>query len=293
MSVYETLENQRKEIVKKRRIYRLFFVLLLILAVLMFFILPFISVILGIVAFVLIFISENKVNEFQKTFKETIVKKLLDEELENYQYDQIGGIDLSEIINVGIYERPDRHHLEDYISSSYNNVKYEMCDAKFEERYIVEVNGRREVRYKTYFQGRIIKIDYNKDLNTLIKIIEGNPQGLNVRGLTKISTESIEFNKKYKTYVSNQESAFYYLTPLMIQKLLELEKLFSGTIQYSITSDAMYIFINNSGDSLEVNIKKPIDENQLEIIKSQILLANSIINEFNLDKNKFNKEITI
>ena len=79
----------------------------------------------------------------------------------------------------------------------------------------------------------------------------------------------------------------------MIQKLIELEKLFKGTIQYSINTDAMYVFINNSGDSLEVKINKPINEAQLSVIKSQILLASSIINELNLDKAKFNKEITI
>jgi hypothetical protein len=293
MNVYESLELERKELMKKRRIFTLVFVLLLILAIFMFFLVPAIGIILFIAALIIIAISESKVSVFRKNFKNTVIKKLLDDELGEYTYEQYSGIALNEILNVGIYERPDRYHFEDYISSSYNDIKYEMCDAQFEERYYVNVDGKREVRYNTYFKGRIIKLDYNRNLNINIKVIEGHPQGLNLRGLSKIETESIEFNRKYDTYVSDKEQVYYYLTPLMIQKLLELEKLFKGTIQYSINSDAMYVFINNSGDSLELNVNKPIDEVQLNIIRSQILLASSIINELNLDKTKFNKEINI
>ena len=293
MNLYESLELERKELIKKRRIFTLIFVLTLILAIFMFFLAPVIGIILFLVAIIILAVSESKVSVFRKNFKDTVIKKILDDELGQYTYDAHSGIALNEILRVGMYERPDRYHLEDYIASSYNDVKYEMCDAHFEERYYVNVDGKREVRYNTYFKGRIIKLDYNRDLKTTIKIVEGHPQGLNVRGLSKVETESIEFNKKYDTYASDKEQVYYYLTPLMIQKLLELEKLFKGTIQYSINSDAMYVFINNSGDSLELNIKKPINETQLAVIKSQILLASSIINELNLDKTKFNKEINI
>jgi hypothetical protein len=293
MNVFEELEQQRLEVVKKRRISILILVLSLVLGFLLMMVLPFLGIPFIIAGIIIFAISESKVSSFRRKFKEIVVKKILDQELGEYTYNQYAGIPLNEIISVGIYDSPDRYDLEDYIQSSYNEVRYEMCDATFEERYYVTVDGKREVRYRMYFKGRIIKLDYKRDLNTTIKIIEGSPQGLNLRGLTKVETESIEFNKKYKTYVSNKENVFYYLTPVMIQKLMELEKLFKGTIQYSITSDAMYIFINNSGDSLEVNLNRPIDDTQLNIIKSQILLASTIINEFNLDKTKFNKEISI
>lgn len=293
MNVFEELEQQRLEVVKKRRISILILVLSLVLGFLLMMVLPFLGIPFIIAGIIIFAISESKVSSFRRKFKEIVVKKILDQELGEYTYNQYAGIPLNEIISVGIYDSPDRYDLEDYIQSSYNEVRYEMCDATFEERYYVTVDGKREVRYRTYFKGRIIKLDYKRDLNTTIKIIEGSPQGLNLRGLTKVETESIEFNKKYKTYVSNKENVFYYLTPVMIQKLMELEKLFKGTIQYSITSDAMYVFINNSGDSLEVNLNRPIDDTQLNIIKSQILLASTIINEFNLDKTKFNKEISI
>lgn len=293
MNVYENLEKERKEIVKKRRIFTLIFVLLLILGFLMIFFISEVGIIFFIAGIVVIAISESKVSTFKKSFKNIVIKRLLDEELGNYTYNPYGGIDLSEILSVGVYDRPDRYHFEDYVSSSYNEIKYSMCDADFEERYYVTVNGRREVRYRTYFRGRILKLDYNRNIRTIIKIIEGHPQGLNLRGLTKVETESIEFNKKFNTYTSDKENIYYFITPLMIQKLLELEKLFKGTIQYAVMPDALYVFINNSGDSFELNLNKPIDEKQLEIIKSQILLPSSIINELNLDKNKFNKEISI
>ena len=52
--------------------------------------------------------------------------------------------------------------------------------------------------------------------------------------------------------------------------------------------DNLYILINNNGDSLEVNISKPLDHKQLERIRADILIGASIINEFRMDSDKFN-----
>ena len=91
--------------------------------------------------------------------------------------------------------------------------------------------------------------------------------------------------------VGGVEREYYFLTPVMIMKLLEIEKLFKGTIQFVLNSDCFYVFINNSGDSLEFSMKRPIDENFINILKSQINLASAIINELKLDTEKFNENI--
>ncbi len=74
----------------------------------------------------------------------------------------------------------------------------------------------------------------------------------------------------------------------MIQKMLELEKMYVGGIYYAVMHDNLYILINNNGDSLEVNISKPLDHKQLERIRADILIGASIINEFRMDSDKFN-----
>ena len=158
MNVFEELEQQRLEVVKKRRISILILVLSLVLGFLLMMVLPFLGIPFIIAGIIIFAISESKVSSFRRKFKEIVVKKILDQELGEYTYNQYAGIPLNEIISVGIYDSPDRYDLEDYIQSSYNEVRYEMCDATFEERYYVTVDGKREVRYRTYFKGRIIKL---------------------------------------------------------------------------------------------------------------------------------------
>ena len=234
-----------------------------------------------------------KKRNFRINFKQNVIIGLINQELgPDAKYYSNSGIDLNEIYHLGVYQYPDRWHLEDHIISSYNGINYEMCDAHFEERHVTrDSKGNRRVTYVTYFKGRIIKIDFKRNINFAMKIIEGHPLGLNVRGFKQLETEVIDFNKKYNTYVTDSETGYYFLTPVMIMKLLEIEKLFKGTIQFVLNSDCFYVFINNSGDSLEFSMKRPIDENFINILKSQINLASAIINELKLDTEKFNENI--
>lgn len=248
-----------------------------------------------IVGIVLICVSSVSKNSFLKNIKENVLGTIIKSELgEEAVYQSNSGINLTEIIRLGVYQSPDRYHLEDHISCSYNGVAYELCDAIFEERHVTrDSKGNRRVTYEKYFAGRVIKIDFKKAMTYKMKVIEGHPRGLNTHGYEKLETELIEFNKKYDTYVNDKEQAYYYLTPVMLQKLLELEKLFKGTIQYVMNGDCFYVLINNNTDSLEFSISKPIDEKMLNVIRSQINIGATIINEFGLDLDKFNKNVEI
>lgn len=242
---------------------------------------------------ILMILAFSYKKNFDLKFKMTVISSLIKEELgADAKYNPTGGINLDSIMKHKMYESPDRWHMEDYIQSSYNDVEYSMCDARFEERHVrYDSKGNRHVDYDVYFSGRIICIQLNRDLNTRLKIVEGHPRGFNKQGMEKFETELIDFNKKYDTYVNDKEMAFYMLTPVMLQKLLELEKLFKGTIQYSFDDNNFMIFINNSGNSLEISLNKKLDEKNLEIYRGQIRLAATIINEFKLDSDKFQKEL--
>ena len=236
-----------------------------------------------------------KKSKFTNTMKDRIISQMIISELgTNAQYYKNSGINLNEIYNLGIYQYPDRWHLEDHIIAEYNGIPYEMCDAVFEERHVTrDSKGNRRVTYIKYFAGRIIKIDFKRNIDFAMKVIEGHPKGLRVNGYTGIETEVIDFNKKYNTYVTDKEKAFYFLTPVMIMKLLEIEKLFKGTIQFVLNGDCFYVFINNNTDSLEFSIKRPIDDKLINIIRSQITIGAAIINELKLDTDKFNEEVKI
>ena len=288
----DDLELQRKKIKKSNLIRTLIGVpILLISIVLGLYTDQLFIVFIGIIVFViLIVINELKKSEFTKHFKENIVKRLIQEELgADAIYEQKGGIDLLEISLLRCAQSPDRYDLSDHIISNYNGIPYEVCDAHFEERKVYyDLKGNRQVRYDTYFKGRIIKIDFKRDLNIIMKIVNQGPLGFSSEGLNKFETEVIDFNKKFKCYVDNTENGFYILTPIFIQKLMELEKMFRGGLVLAFKNNNLYVLINDSGDSLEVSFSKPLNGEQIERIRGEIILPATIINEFRIDDDKFN-----
>ena len=288
----EELELERKTIKRKNTIAILIGVGVFILSIILAFATEFIGLMfIGFIA-VIIIVVVTSVNsgKYKSKFKDIIVKKLIKEELGvDAYYDPNGGINLGELNSLRFASYPDRYHLSDYISCSYNGVPYELCDCHFEERRVTrDSKGNRQVTYITYFRGRAIKIDFQRDLNIQMKIVNQGPMGFSAEGLNKFETEVIEFNKRFKCYVDNTENGFYILTPVFIQKLMELEKKFKGGLVVIFKHNNLYVLINDSRDTLEVSINKPVNGEQIERIRGEILLPATIINEFRIDDDKFN-----
>lgn len=289
-SSLDSLEQERKKIQKDSRIGYLIAGVLIIIGIGLFFLFPPLTFVFVIFSIVVIVITASKVSKFKKSFKEVVVKKLIQDELGiDAVYQMNGGLPIEEINSLQVASKPDRYHTEDYISCTYNGIPYYMCDCTLEERVVThDAHGNRHESYQTYFKGRVIKIDFKRDLNIELRVVNQPTQGFRTNHLTCFETEVIDFNKKFKCYASTKEDGFYILTPFMIQKMLELEQMYRGGIYYIFTQGNLYILINNSGDSLEVSITKPLDENQLNRIKSDILIGASIINEFRIDSDKYN-----
>lgn len=287
---FEELEKERKSIYKKCRLGYVLAGLLVVIGIATFFLIPFLVIIFILIAIVIIIVTSSKTNQFKKKFKEIVVKKMVKEELgSDAVYKINGGIPISEINSLKIASDPDRYSTEDYISCTYNGVPYQMCDCTLEERHVThDSDGHEQVSYRTYFKGRVIKIDFQRDLNIELKVVNHPTQGFKYKPLIAVETEVIEFNKKFKSYATSKEDAFYILTPMMIQKMLELEKMYTGGMYFVFAKGNLYVLINNSGDSLEIHLSKPLDEKQIERIKSDILIGASIINEFRMDADKYN-----
>ncbi|MDE7263716.1 MAG: DUF3137 domain-containing protein [Anaeroplasmataceae bacterium] len=286
----EELELERKKIYRKNKISYALAGVLFVLGIVIFIFVHFAGFIFFILAIVVILIVVPEVQRFKKKFKEQVVKKLIKEELGvEAIYKMKGGISINEINSLKIASTPDRSHTEDYISCTYNGIPYEMCDCTLEEEVVTyDSNGNRQTSYQKYFKGRVIKIDFLRDLDMEIKVVNSPTRGFTYRPLIPFETEVIEFNKKFKSYATSKEDGFYILTPVMIKKMLELEKMYAGGLYFVIKNNIFYVLINNSGDSLELKMSKPLDDKQLNRIRSDILIGATIINEFRMDTDKYN-----
>ncbi len=288
----EKFEAERKGIFKNNVIYGVVAGVAIALSFFLTYAIEFPVAFVGIpVAIVMVILIVNNTSKFKVKVKDSIVPGMIKNLLgEDAVYEKENGLSLDDALAIGIYRYPDRYNLSDYIGACYNGVPYEMCDVTLEERHVThDSKGNRHVHYDTYYKGRVIKIDFQRSLDFVVKIIEGRHFSLFERDFQKVETEVIEFNDKFDVFSTNKEKAFYLLTPALIRKMLELEAMYRGSMNFYIDGNYFYVYINDSIDALEVSVSTPIDSKTLDVIRSQIEIGSAIINEFGLDSDKFNE----
>ena len=283
-------EAHRQEVCGKANKYIGIGVVVIVLGIIALMIEPFLMVI-GIVAgAILIGIGSSMKTKLSNEFKQKFVVNLVKEVYPDSVYNPKGGLSISQMLEPGLLSRPDRHYTEDYLKATYDGVPFEMCDFTFQERHTTtDSKGHTRTYYVTYAQGRFMIFDFKREFNQVLKVVENSYLGLTSRGLEKVETESIDFNKKFKTYTSNPLTAFYVLTPQIQLKLMELESKFKGSIYFAYMKGKMYVVIADGVSILDVNASKQISLDTLKVLESQLNLPAAIIKELGLSDTKFSE----
>ena len=230
--------------------------------------------------------AQSYANKFKETIKNELVHLVLNDKFDDVYYDRHQSIPQGVIDQTGLVKRPDRFSGEDFIKGTYKGVSFEVSDVTLRERQEhVDSKGHRTVTYPVYFKGRWYVYKFPKTFKGTLKICETRPN--NAKGLEKLDTESMAFNKKFKLYASDKQYAFYHLTPIMMEKLLELEKLHRGSIYFYYTGNELHIGVNDSQDYLEIPFRKAIDEKAMKAFEGDVDLIPAIINELKLTSDKF------
>lgn len=239
---------------------------------------------------ILIAISSSQKAKVSKEFKNKFVPALVKDLYPDASYNPNQGLNEAKILEPGFFKRPDRFYSEDLVTATYNGIPFEMCDFDLKERHVQHNSkGGTTVTYVTYAKGRFMTFDFKREFNQIVKVAETKYLGLNTRGLEKVETESMEFNKKFNTYSSDPITAFYVLTPQMQMKILELETKFKGSIFFAVMKGKFYVAICDNVSILDVNASKKVSQETLDVLISQLSVPASIINELNLDKSKYNE----
>lgn len=235
-------------------------------------------------------VGHNNFSKVVRKFKDYYMIQVINELIPGANYQEHLGIPLNDVYKSGLLKRADRAHSEDLITGKSHDVNFRTCDLKLEERRVhTDSKGHRHVTYVPYFIGRYFIFDFNKNFKGNIIVTEASlPFGIN--GLKKISLESEEFNNKFRTYSSDELSAFYVLTPQFMEAIMELEQQNPGCLMFYINSNQLHLAINNNRDTFSLKINRPIDESLVNGFKREMSVINRIIYEMNLNNKIFKEE---
>ena len=238
---------------------------------------------------IFIAVGSIKFKSIEKDFKNNCMGKIVDEIVPGAKYFPKLGIPLHEIYNYKLLKKGDREYIEDLIQGEVNGVKFRTCDLRLEERRVhTDSKGNTTVTYVPYFVGRFFEFDFNKNFKGDIIVTE--TAMFKPLKMQKISLESEEFNKKFKTFANDEFSAFYVLTPQLMMTLLDLEKANPGAISIAINSNKLALALNNNRDTFTLKMNQEINGKVLEDFKKDINIIYQIIDELNLNNKIFKEE---
>lgn len=239
---------------------------------------------------VLIIMGTVAFNKMVHDFKHNFLKAKIGEWVENGVYEPTQGLALDDVYRCEFMRHADRFHSEDYIRGSLDGVQFEMCDIKLEERRVEHTKNGTRTYYVPFFTGQFYRVDFNKTFNGSLQVLETErPQSK--RPFKKIKMESVAFNKTFKTYTTDDHTAFYLITPQMMERMMKIEQDHPGNIGFSFLDDRMYLAIDNNRSLLEVQMFRPLDEKRIEAFRHDFQLIHDVIHELKLNQNIF-KEIT-
>lgn len=247
-----------------------------------------IGFIVAIPGLILAMIGLTKFNSLKKTFKDQVLSKMFQEIIPGISYQPSYGLPPTEVYMTHFLKQADRFHSEDFLAGQIDGVEFISSDVKLEERHVQHTKNGTRVYYVAYFIGRVFKFSFNKDfVGTLIVTESGSPT--RGRGYNKVKLESIDFNKKFKTYTTEDITAFYILTPDIIEALYKLEKRHPGRIGISFIGDNMYVAINNNKDTFELQMFRKIDQSMILEFEQDLLVIKDFIMSLKLNNNLFKK----
>jgi hypothetical protein len=236
--------------------------------------------ILGFLAFLpAAIVSGIGANEFMKVkrrFKHEFLIDIIKAALPDTTYIPEQGLAEHEVYQTEFLKRADRYHSEDLMYGKIEDVEFRASDVKLEERHVQQTKNGTRVYYVAYFLGRVFHFTFNKPFEGFLQVLEsGSP--LSNRGYKKVQMESVDFNKKFKTFSTNDLSAFYVLTPDIMERIMELEKTHPGRIGFSFTGENLYIAINNNKDTFELKMFKPVDDQMVDEFKKDLVAVKEIV----------------
>lgn len=136
----------------------------------------------------------------------------------------------------------------------------------------------------------VMCFDYNKDFNCKIHVVQKDFKHKNkFDGFHKITLENVEFNNRFEVYTEDEETAFYLLTPSIIEKIIGLDIKNDGKLIFVFSNGKLYCFLHNY--NYELNVPSLFEKINVDDCLNKFIsdcgLISQFIDIFNLDVNVF------
>jgi len=239
---------------------------------------------------ILMIVSLVRFNTVISDFKKTFLKDYFSKIIKDGDYRPKKGLDPLNVYECGFLKRADRFKSWDYLSGEIDGISFLSSDVHLQKRQVyTDSKGRRQTKYVTFFKGRLFRFDFNKNIDHDVQVLERYSPSDGKR-YRKVKLESIDFNKKFKTYSTDTQTAFYVLTPHFMEALMKIENNHPGNLGFSFKGDHMFFAIYNNKSTFPIRPFVKIDEKLIDTFKADVELVYELVDDLKLNKNIFKED---
>ncbi|BBG66877.1 possible galanin [Hydrogenimonas sp.] len=238
------------------------------------------------------------ISGYRRRFKKRVLGELVASIDPTLVYNPVGGIPREIFVMSGLFDTDiDFYRGEDLIRGRIGETPIEFSNLTV-QRIVEDSKGR---KYKeTVFSGTFIVTEFHKHFQKPVLIypdlaekyfgVAGSwVQGMVSSGLVRM--DSPAFEKEFKVYSEDPVEAHYLLTPVIMERLVELRREADAPVYISFRYNRLFIAIKNGGKWFEPVLFKSLLS--LDVFRGYIENLNlilSIVEELNLNRRIWSKE---
>jgi hypothetical protein len=211
----------------------------------------------GAVLIVLIF-GAHQWRGLNKTYKRILVTRVPAALGQGMTYSAESRFTKQDFIEMDLFEKMvEKWRAEDEVCGRKNAVTYSILEA---QATATEGAGKNR-RTVVIFKGSIVRLDFNKNFlgHTVVvpdsesKILGGlfgESKSRRRKGICRM--ESVDFEKLYSVYGTDQQEARYLLTPKMMELIIEAQRVLGSPIRLSFHDNSVFVTIPQSRNRFEM-----------------------------------------
>ncbi len=239
-------------------------------------------IILAVIVYLFcVFLVGKRTEKMQRKLKqfvgEAVVKKIIAEQITISQYEPNGCFDKDFLQKSGVLPGYTKRYISDYIKGVYKGKQIAYCDIKLE--------AQSDDGMITVFNGFVISLALGKPLgNKRVRIWERGSKAVDfINNMFEkayraigikfeehaVTLESLDFNNRFEVRTTDDELAFYILTPRFMENIINADRLAEGRTNICFESDRVNISVSNGHDAFEIggNLQ---NKKQLEEYRQQM-----------------------
>lgn len=247
---------------------------------------------------------------YKRAYKAYFVERSLAATFTHLRYDHTAGLDRNLLRSTGMLTTGDVYHSNDLVVAQYHGVKFLEADVHIQDEY-TDSDG--DTHYVTRFKGRFMIFEFPRKFNFRLELIgkrfkvakvprrkpQPRPKSRDSheaksagdissprRPMSRLSTESIEFNRSFKIFAEDGLEAFYLLDPTYITKIQQIADTYQRNLFFGFLDNYLIVGLHDGKDAFEPpSPRRPLDEQtELARVHADIQVITDLVDLLQLDR---------